>query len=102
NFDLLSNDLIYRLANYNPTKSKFYKQHRVETDLDTAYKKGVQAVDKHLRGQSEQSLFGHYQSHRTRRIRRRPFASALHAYPENEIEIATVYFWLGNEQLGDA
>ncbi|MCB0210615.1 MAG: hypothetical protein KDJ52_14850, partial [Anaerolineae bacterium] len=99
--DLLSNDLIYRLSNYNPTKNKFYKQYREELNLDTAYKTGIQTVNNAVNDNSGQSLFGLYQSQRTRRVTRTPFASALHAYPEREIEVATVHFWLGNEKLGN-
>lgn len=101
-YDVLSNDIIFRLSDYNPTKSKFYKQQAVPVDMDNAYKKGIEAVDRYVKEQTGKSLFGVYQTARTRVIRRRPFASAVHAYSDNEIKIATVHFWYGNEALSES
>lgn len=101
-YDVLSNDIIFRLADYNQTKSKFYKQQADAVDLDNAYKKGIEAVDAYLKAETGKSLFELHQSSRTRALRRRPFASAVHEYPDSEIHIATVHFWYGNEALSDA
>lgn len=101
-YDVLSNEIIFRLADYNPTKSKFYKQQADAVDLDNAYKKGIEAVDAYVKAEKGKSLFELYQSSRTRALKRRPFASAVHEYPDSEIHIAIVHFWYSNEALSDA
>jgi hypothetical protein len=100
--DVLSNDIIFRIADYDPTMSKFYKKQANIVNLDDAYKKGIEAVDEYVKAATGKPLFELYQSSRTRNIRRRPFASAVHEYTDNTIQIATVHFWYGNEALGDA
>ena len=99
-FEALSNEIIFELANYNPTKSKFYKQHTESIHLDLAYKKALQAVDDATRKEQGKSLFQIHQPEHRRSIRRAPFESAVHAYPRTEIEIASVHFWSNVAPLG--
>jgi len=101
-FSHLSTDIIFNLANYNPTKSKFYKQNAETVDLDSAYKRGLTAIDNLLKSTTNQTLFEMYQSVSTRAIRRTPFAGAVHSFPRDEVEIATVHYWYSNEELGNA
>ena len=99
-FEALSNEIIFELANYNPTKSKFYKQHTESIQLDLAYKRALQAVDDATRNEQGKSLFQIHQPEHRRAIRRAPFENAVHAYPRTEIEIATVHFWSNVAPLG--
>ena len=99
-FEALSNEFIFELANYNPTKSKFYKQHTESIHLDLAYKRALQAVDDATRKEQGKSLFQIHQPEHRCAIRRVPFESAVHAYPRTEIEIATVHFWSNVAHLG--
>ena len=99
-FDALSNEIIFELANYNPTKSKFHKQHIESIRLDLAYKRALQAVDDATRKEQGKTLFQIHQPEHRRAIRRAPFESAVHAYPRTEIEIASVHFWSNVAPLG--
>lgn len=101
-YDLLSNEVLFRLADYNPTKSKFYKGQSDQAALDQAYKKGLEAVDTHVKQETGKSLFAMHQSERTRVIRRLPFAGAVNDYAGDEIEIAAVHAWYGNQALSDS
>ena len=98
-FVALSNAIIFELANYNPTKSKFYKQYAEPSQLDLAYKRALQSVDDATRKEQEKSLFQIHQPGHTRIIRRTPFANAVHAYSRTEIEIASVHSWSNVEPL---
>ena len=98
-FDALANETLFGLANYNPTKSKFYKQFAASVDLDSAYTQGLTAVDDAMRKLSGKSLFEACRSPQRRVIRRTPFSSALHAYPMTEIEVASVHNWADNPKL---
>ena len=98
-FDALPNATLFQLANYNPAKSKFYKQFSASADLDQGYKKALVAVDEAARRERGQSLFQLHQPKRRQVIRRAPFSSALHAYPSSEIEIAATHNWTELESL---
>ena len=98
-FEALSIDIIFDLANYHPKKNKFYKQHADTSALDSGYKQGLAAVDAVLRAESGNSLFEAFQSGASQVIRRAPFSSALHAYPIREIEVACVHAWHDNKPL---
>ena len=98
-FAALPDGTIYKLANYNPTKSKFYKKFSQSTDLNQGYKKALVAIDEATRKEEGKTLFQMHQPEHRRVVRRAPFASAVHAYPEVEIEIAATHAWTEIEAL---
>lgn len=100
-FESLPNDILFGLANYNPTESRFYQRYAKSLRLDEAYKKGVTAVDEAMRSETGKSLFQTCQSQRSRVIKRPPFKNAIHTYSQTEIKIATVHFWSGRRQLAE-
>ena len=101
-FESLSSEIIFKLANYNPTKSKFYKQNAEPSQLDLAYKRALIAVDDAIRTEQGKSLFQIHQPEHTRVIRRAPFANAVHAYPRTDIDIVSVHFWCNVKPLAAA
>lgn len=100
-FESLPNDILFGLANYNPTKNRFYQRYAKSLRLDEAYKRGLTAVDEVMRSETGKSLFQTCQSQRSRVIKRPPFKSAIHTYSQIEIKIATVHFWSGNRRLAE-
>lgn len=92
-FEQLPDGTLVELANYNPGKSKFYKQFSDSIDLDQGYRKALMAVDEATRREKGQSLFEIHQPKHRQVIRRAPFVSAVHAYPNSEIEIAAIHSW---------
>ncbi|HMN31268.1 MAG TPA: TerB N-terminal domain-containing protein, partial [Caldilineaceae bacterium] len=50
-------DLLYRISDYSPKRSKFYKTHERVFDFDRAFKLGVSAVNSYLRQHHEPGLF---------------------------------------------
>ena len=98
-FEALSDDTLFALAKYNPTKSKFYKKFSESTDLHQGYKKALVAIDEATRKEQGRTLFQMHQPEPRQVIRRAPFASALHAYPGTEIEIAVTHAWTEVEAL---
>ena len=92
-FEALPDAALFALAKYNPTKSKFYKKFSESTDLRQGYKQALLAVDQATRRAKGKSLFQLHQPARKQVIRRAPFASAIHAYPATEIEIAATHAW---------
>ncbi len=98
-FEALSDGTLFALAKYNPTKSKFYKKFSASTDLHQGYKQALVAIDEATRKEQGKTLFQMHQPEEKRVIRRAPFASAVHAYPVNEIEIAATHAWTEVEPL---
>lgn len=98
-FEALSDHTLYALAKYNPTKSKFYKKFSESADLRQGYKKALVAVDEATRKEQGKTLFQLHQPEQRQVIRRAPFASAIHAYPGTEIEIAATHAWTEVEPL---
>ena len=98
-FEALSDGALFALAKYNPTKSKFYKKFSESTDLHNGYKKALVAVDQATRQELGKTLFHLHQPAQRQVIRRAPFASALHAYPGTEIEIAATHAWTEVEAI---
>ena len=101
-FESLPNDILFGLANYNPTESRFYQRYAKSLRLDEAYKKGLTAVDEAVRSETGKSLFQTCQSQRSRVIKRPPFRNAIHTYSQTEIKIATVHFWSGRRRLAES
>ena len=101
-FEALSDDTLFALAKYNPTKSKFYKKFSASTDLHQGYKQALVAIDEATRKEQGKSLFQMHQPEEKRVIRRAPFASAVHAYPVTELEIAATHAWTEVEPLAAA
>lgn len=101
-FESLPNDILFGLANYNPTESRFYQRYAKSLRLDEAYKKGLTAVDEAIRSETGKSLFQTCQSQRSRVIKRPPFRNAIHTYSQTEIKIATVHFWSGRRRLAES
>ena len=101
-FESLPNDILFGLANYNPTESRFYQRYAKRLRLDEAYKKGLTAVDEAVRSETGKSLFQTCQSQRSRVIKRPLFRNAIHTYSQTEIKIATVHFWSGRRRLAES
>ena len=101
NLEDIAEELLFKLAKYDPRKSKFYRQHHDPTSLCQALKRGVMAFDAALRAEDGKSLFGSYSPAGTRVIRRAPFAAALHDYPASEITIGEAGTWSEHDTLGD-
>ncbi|MCL4732905.1 TerB N-terminal domain-containing protein [Patescibacteria group bacterium] len=97
-FQKLPSNLLYKLASYMPTRSKFFKTHGDEHHLEDAYRQGLQAIEQSLRGAGN-SLFKIYRPSQTRVIQREPFASALHGLPRQTITLGRVHPWLSREDL---
>lgn len=98
---VLSNAVIFDLANYDPTKSKFHKLYAESSNLDTAYKRALNAVDEATRHEQGKSLFQLHLPEHKRVIRRTPFESAVHAYPRTEIEVAAAHYWTNVKALSE-
>lgn len=101
-FEALPDGTLFALANYNPTKSKFYKKFSASTDLRQRYKKALVAIDEAARKEKGKTLFQLHQPKRRQVIRRAPFARAVHDYPATEIEIAASHAWMEVETLSTA
>ncbi|MEP7286686.1 MAG: TerB N-terminal domain-containing protein [Chloroflexota bacterium] len=91
-FTDLASPFFYRLADYSPTKTKFYQEHNRDIDLDAAYKKGVQAIDDYARRDGT-SLISMYRPIEIHSIVREPFAGALHELDRKRIFIAKASPW---------
>ena len=100
-FHRLPDNLLYKLAGYAPTRSKFFQAHGDEYQLEEAYKIGLQAVEQAQRDQGT-SLFKSYRPARARVIQREPFAGALHDLPPQTITLGEVHPWMGSEDLSAA
>lgn len=96
---LLPSPLLYQLAGYSPTSSKFYEAHHRQHNLDAVYLKGVQAVDTYLRQSTGIPLFIQYTPSTRRTIQRPPFVSAYHEYGQTPILIGQVRPWQAQEPL---
>lgn len=96
---LLPGPLLYQLAGYSPTSSKFYEAHHRQHNLDAVYLKGVQAVDAYLRQSAGIPLFIQYTPSTRRTIQRPPFVSAYHEYGQTPILIGQVRPWQAQEPL---
>ncbi len=101
-FEALPVSILFALAKYNPTKSKFYKKFSESTDLHQGYKTALIAIDEAARKERGKTLFQMHQPERRQVIRRAPFASAVHDYIGTEIEIAATYAWTEVEPLSSA
>ena len=97
----ISDDLLFKLAQYNPRRSKFFRQHADQEALCQALKRGVIAFDAALRGENRESLFQSYSPAGARLIKRKPFVNALHDYPDSEIAIGRVRSWSQRDGPGD-
>jgi hypothetical protein len=92
---------LYRLAGYNPTRSKFFKEHGEEYQLEALYRQGLQAVEDSLRA-SGSSIFKVYRPKQARTIKREPFYGALHGFPHQAFTVAKVRPWSSQETLSGA
>ena len=99
NFENFSNYLLFKLADYSPKKNKFYQIYNLDNKLDSAYRLGLDAIDKYLRETSGKGLFETFQPDQKRTITREPFASAIHESDKNKIIIAEVHPWFSSETL---
>jgi len=99
-FHKLPSKLLYKLAGYTPTRSKFFKGHGEEYQLEKAYREGLQAIEQSLRDTGN-SLFRIYRPAQARVIQRVPFANALHDVPQQTIAIGRVHPWTSREDLGN-
>lgn len=97
-FQKLPSKLLYKLADYTPTQSKFFKMYGDEHQLEDAYRQGLQAIEQSLRSAGN-SLFKIHRPSQTRMIQREPFASALHDLPRQTITLGRVHPWLSREDL---
>ncbi len=82
--------LLYSLAGYTPTASKFYQQHNVNGRLDAAFIKSIAALDSHLQTKTGSGLIEFQPMSRSREISRAPLTNALHTYPSTPILIARI------------
>lgn len=98
-FDSLPNALLFQMAEYSPSKSKFYVENNQDGRLDKAYRKGLKAVDAYLRQKTQKSLLMTHQPGQSRQIVRQPFASALHSFGQTAIKIAEVRPWVAADTL---
>ena len=99
--EAISDDLLFKLAKYNPRRSKFFRQHADHDALCGALKRGVIAFDAALRKENGKSLFGSYSPAGARVVKRKPFANALHDYVDTEITIGEVRAWSQRDGPGD-
>lgn len=99
NWHTFSTNVLYRLSDFSPKRSKFRKLLQQELDLDVAYKKGIQAVDQFLQQSQGLSFFAFHAPSTTRSIQRVPFTHAYHKYDPKMITIAQIRPWLGQQQL---
>jgi hypothetical protein len=97
-FQKLPSKLLYKLAGYTPTRSKFFKAHSDEYQLEDAYRQGLHAIEVALRDQGN-SLFKIHRPAQARVIQREPFASALHNLPTQTIMLGNVHPWTSREDL---
>lgn len=97
-FRKLPDKLLYKLAGYTPTRSKFFKAYSDEYQLEDAYRQGLQAVETHLKATGS-SIFKIHRPKQARVIKREPFASALHDLPSQTIVIGEVHPWASREDL---
>ncbi|MBI5928212.1 MAG: TerB N-terminal domain-containing protein [Chloroflexi bacterium] len=100
-FTHIPNPLLFQIAQYVPTKSKFYADNNQNGRLDNAYRKGLTIIDDLSRQATNRSFLETHQPSQTRRIERAPFASALHEYGNAPINIADVHPWLASAGLSE-
>ncbi|MCB0124460.1 MAG: TerB N-terminal domain-containing protein, partial [Caldilineaceae bacterium] len=97
-WETFSSEVLFQIAEFSPKRSKFRKTYQKE-DLEAAYKKGIQAVDRYLQNSQGPSLLTLNRPHTVRTILRIPFSSAVHSYDSKEIEVAKIRPWLGQTKL---
>ena len=95
-------DFLFRLSNYSPRQSKFYRTYAQDLQLDTAYVVGLAAVDAAHRSATQKGLLQSFHSGRAYTLKRAPFLSAVHGYSIPEISIAKVHHWSADPQLGES
>ena len=90
---------VFKLANYNPWESNFYRFYAKVANLDQAYFTGLAEVDAAIREDSGKSLFQFYRSKKLHFLQRAPFERAVHAYPRSAIKIFPIPSWTNNRPL---
>jgi len=90
-FSKMPSVLLYSLSNYSPKGNKFYQEYDATLQIESAYKKGLQAVDTHLRKTNVGGLLDRYKSETSRYIARVPFGNALYEGNRDMVRIAEVF-----------
>ena len=88
--DQMNNDVLFALANYNPTQNKFYQDYEETYNLSEVYRQGLYAVHRHLTetGKGSKKLFARINRKYT--VKRTLFEKVPHAYSRQRTSIVEI------------
>ena len=88
--DQINNDILFALANYDPTRNKFYQEYQSVYDLNEVYRHGVSAVHHHLAQTEKGSKQLFARINRKYTVKRLPFERVPHARSRERISIVEI------------